>query len=75
MAESCVLGAAPHSHIRCREWTNDVILFRHGEELHCRTNGEFQIDGCPCEAHGQLSCCSQIEGEDFSLSLEPLGRV
>lgn len=75
MAESCVLGAAPHSHIRCREWANDVILFRHGEELHCRTNGEFQIDGCPCEAHGQLSSCSQIEGEDFSFSLEPLGRV
>jgi hypothetical protein len=75
MAESCVLGAAPHSHIRCREWANDVILFRHGDQLHCRTTGLFQIDGCPCEAHGQLSSCAQIEGEDFSLSLEPLGHV
>jgi hypothetical protein len=72
MADSCVLGNSPHNHVQCRDWTNDVILFRHGDELHCRTTGVFQIDGRECETHGHLTGRSQIEGEDFSFSLEPL---
>lgn len=72
MAESCVLGTASHSHVVCRNWAHDVILFRHGDQLYCRTTARFEIDGCPCADQGCLGRDSQVEGEDFSFSLEPL---
>ena len=34
LADSCVLGPKPHSHIVCRDWTREVILFRHEEKLY-----------------------------------------
>ena len=37
MSESCILGPQSHSHVRCRPWESDLVLFRRGEELMCRT--------------------------------------
>jgi hypothetical protein len=71
MAESCVLGPARHNHVVCRHWSRDLVFFRHGMRLQCRLDGSFRVDGHTCESLGQLSWGSQIEGEDFSLSLEP----
>jgi hypothetical protein len=70
MADTLVLGPKSHSHIRCREWANDVILFRRGEGLLCRTTGTLEIDGEAFQQHGPIAVGSQVEGEDFSLSLE-----
>ncbi|MEX0939633.1 MAG: FHA domain-containing protein [Pirellulales bacterium] len=71
MADSCILGPGSHSHVVCRDWTQDVILHLNKEALHCRATGEFQIDGQPCGGQGPVTRSSQIEGEAFSLSLEP----
>jgi hypothetical protein len=70
MADTLVLGPKSHSHIRCREWANDVILFRRGEGLLVRTMGTLNIDGEELDQHGPVAVGSQVEGEDFSLSLE-----
>ena len=70
MADTLVLGPKSHSHIRCREWANDVILFRRGEGLSVRTTGTLHIDGQEVNGHGPVAVGSQVEGEDFSLSLE-----
>jgi hypothetical protein len=70
MADTLVLGPKSHSHIRCREWANDVILFRRGEGLSVRTMGTLNIDGEELNQHGPVAVGSQVEGEDFSLSLE-----
>ena len=48
MADACVLGPKPHSHVVCRDWTREVILYRRGQELYCRTDGPFEIDGVAC---------------------------
>jgi hypothetical protein len=72
MADSCVLGPKSHSHVRCRDWPCEVILFRHEEELFCRTSGKFEIDGVPCRDRGRLRRNSHVCGEGFSLSLEPI---
>jgi pSer/pThr/pTyr-binding forkhead associated (FHA) protein len=37
MAESCVLGAGERNHAVCHDWKQDVVLYREGEELCCRT--------------------------------------
>lgn len=70
MADTLVLGPKSHSHIRCREWAHDVILFRRGEGVQCRTTGTLHIDGKAFDQHGPVAIGSQVEGEDFSLSLE-----
>lgn len=72
MAESCVLGPAAQSHVCCRDATTDVVLYRQGGELWCRATGTMQIDGAAVSARGKLAPRSQVVGEDFSLSVEPL---
>lgn len=72
MADSCILGPNPQSHVVCRDWTDEVILFRHGEQLCCRTAGSLEIDGSPCQGRGQVTLNSHVEGEGFSLNLEEI---
>ena len=72
LADSCVLGPKPHSHIVCRDWTREVILFRHDEKFYCHAAGRFEIDGVACRNRGQVQINSRVSGEGFSFSLEPL---
>jgi hypothetical protein len=70
MAESCVLGPNGNSHVVCRNWSNELVLFRQAGVLHCRRPGQFTIDGVDVEGKGALAATSQIVGHDFSLSVE-----
>ena len=72
MAESCVLGPRPQSHIVCRDWPEEVILYRQGRQLFCRTRGWLEIDGVRYQERGPLSCHSRVVGEQFSLGLEAI---
>jgi hypothetical protein len=70
MAESCVLGPKVHSHVVCRDWSEEVILYRQEDQLFCRTRGWLEIDGVRYKDRGPIHCNSRIVGEQFSLSLE-----
>jgi hypothetical protein len=72
MSESCILGPQPHSHVRCRAWTGDLVLFRRGEDLMCRTQSPVEIDGQTCIGQAAVSGDCRIESEDFALSLEEI---
>jgi len=72
MADACVLGPKPHSHVVCRDWTREVILYRRGQELFCRTDGAFEIDGVSCRGDRQITRNSHIEGDGFSFNLEAI---
>ena len=74
LADSCVLGPKPQSHVVCRDWTREVILFRHDAELYCHTAGRFEIDGVACRNRGRLQANSRVSGEGFSFTLEPVER-
>ncbi len=74
MAESCVLGPRPHSHVVCRDWTEDVILYHHDGKLFCQTRGWLEIDGVRYRDRGPIHCNSRIVGEQFSLSLEAVNE-
>ncbi len=71
MADTCVLGPAPHSHVVCRAWSRDVVIFRTGNTLHCRSAGPLEIDGIRYERQGELTDRARVVGEDFSLNFEP----
>jgi hypothetical protein len=70
MADACILGPKRHSHVVCRNWPREVILYRDGEELYCRTHGALQIDGVTCECNGRITKNSRIEGDELSFNLE-----
>lgn len=70
MAQSCVLGPSWHSHVVCRLWQHEVILYRQGSELYCRAECPFEVNGQRCAGRSPIAPGSQVEGEDFSFSLE-----
>jgi hypothetical protein len=73
MADSCLLGPKPHSHVVCQHWPQQVVLYRHQGRLYCRSAGEMKIDGVRCVDHGgPLERNCQIVFERFSLGLEAL---
>jgi hypothetical protein len=47
-------------------------LYRDGDDLFCRTSGEFEIDGQRCRDRGRISQNSRIEGDGFRFNLEPI---
>ncbi len=71
MGDTCVLGPRGHSHVVCRDWTHEVILYRHHEELYCRAGAPFLVDGRACQNRQPIGQASHIEGDEFSLNLEP----
>lgn len=72
MSESCILGPQGHSHVRCRHWSSDLVLFRRGEELMCRTHAPLEIDGQTCVGQACIRPACRIESEEFSLTLEEI---
>jgi hypothetical protein len=72
MAESCVLGPKWHNHIVCRDWPDDVVIYRQDDGLYCRSMQALDIDGQFCDGRGPLNLNSRVTGAEFSLSLEEI---
>ena len=72
MAESCVIGAKVNSHIVCPDWPAEIVLFRQGDALLCRSTVDMIVDGQPVGKRGELTLASTVIGEDFSFTLEPV---
>ncbi len=70
MAELCILGPAASNHVVCDSWSQDLVLFREESGLHCRSAGDFQIDGAPCHGQAAIQRSSHIISEEFSVTLE-----
>lgn len=73
MAESCIVGATRQAHIPAPSMAAPVVLYRQGNELWCKAPGAFEVDGRPRVGRAPLSYRSNVMGEGFSFSLEPLG--
>ena len=71
MAESCILGPGAASHIVCPDWPHDVVLYRQGDTIGCRSPKPFRIDGVEQRGRGLLGERSQVAGQEFSFSVEP----
>ncbi|MGI9429455.1 MAG: hypothetical protein ACR2NM_12410 [Bythopirellula sp.] len=76
MSESCVFGSRAQSHVTCRGWEDDLVLFRRGGELQFRTAASVEINGEPPAAEsaktggGVITGNTRVDGEGFSLSFE-----
>ncbi|MEM9351439.1 MAG: FHA domain-containing protein [Planctomycetota bacterium] len=72
MAESCVIGPKPVSHVVCRGWSSDVVFFRRGDGVCCRGASGLLVDGEEAAGASEIADGTRIEGEDFALSIEEL---
>ncbi|MGQ9505262.1 MAG: hypothetical protein ACUVQG_10915 [Thermogutta sp.] len=72
MAQNLILGPGRMVHVRCSHWRNNVVLFRQGDELWCRTGEVFRVDGVPQMRVAKLTLSSWVEGVDFALRLEEM---
>lgn len=72
MADSCVMGPKPSSHVVCRDWPKEVVLYRHEDQLYCRTQGPIEVDGVRRNDRSPIRRNSRVVGEKFSFSLEPI---
>lgn len=72
MSDSCILGPQSHSHVRCRDWTEDLVLFRRGTGLGFRTTAAVEVDGKPAEPNAVLPGNCRLEAENFAMSFEDL---
>jgi len=70
MSESCVLGPGWHSHVVCPRWEQDLVFYRRGEELFCRTATQVAVDGEKKEGKFPVAAGTRIEGEAWALSFE-----
>jgi hypothetical protein len=73
MADSCILGPARTGHVVANRWEHEVVLFRKGSELGCRTTAKISVDGANMQGRCMLRPKSRVEGEQFAFALEPLG--
>lgn len=72
LADSCILGPSPHSHVICRTWHQELILFRRHGKLWCRAPVGLEVDGVPHSGVTPLHGHTRLSGDGFSLSIEPL---
>jgi hypothetical protein len=70
MSDSCILGPHRHCHVACRAWEQEIVLFRRGNELVCRSGQELTVDGQPCSPEAEIRHGCHVEGPEFAMSFE-----
>ncbi len=70
LADSCVIGPNPGSHIHCPLWKNELLMFRHADGWYFRTLAEVEVNGQKTQGQIPIVSGMRIRGEDFSLSVE-----
>ena len=71
MAETCVLGPSSKNHVVCKGWQSDVVIYRQGVELYCRTDGSLEAGGKRFERNAPLKPGAAVTGKTFAFSIEP----
>ena len=71
-SQAIILGPNRDNHVFCPDWKDDLIIFQRNGKWHCRTTGAIEIDGQSFSQEGPIQFNSRIDGEDFSLTLEPV---
>jgi hypothetical protein len=70
LADSCILGPNSSSHVRCSEWSQDLLMYRQSGQWYFRTVAEVEVDGSPQKGQIPIRPGMRMRGNDFSLSIE-----
>lgn len=74
MADSVILGAETSSHVVCRDWPADLVLFKRDGELYVRSDCPLEVNGAPYDGETPLPRNAQVVAEQFSMSVENLSE-
>ena len=72
MADSCVLGPTPQSHVACRHWHHDLVLFCQTDGFYCLPTADVSLAGPPCSTPCSVVCGIPMESGDFSFFITPV---
>ena len=73
MADTCVLGPGPQSHIRCESWPESVILVRTADGIRLKSQLPLLVDGRYSTTKQIVSNGQVVRGPDgVQFRLEPL---
>lgn len=71
LADSCLIGPSNNSHIVCPQWSQDVVLFRSGDDWYCRNSDDSLVtNDHRHDGPVKLTPGVRISGNDFSMCLE-----
>lgn len=70
LSDSCILGPAEASHVKCPTWSKELLLFRHGNGWCFRTSENVEVDGNSLQGQIPMIGGMRMKGDDFSLSIE-----
>lgn len=70
MADSLIVGPGTQNHVVCRDWRQDLVLFRQGDALCCRSKAAYEVDGIPREGKTEIGYNARVTGEDFAMRIE-----
>ncbi len=70
LADSCVIGPNPGSHVKCPLWKNELLMFRQADGWCLRTLAEVDVNGQKTQGQIPIVPGMRLRGEDFSLSVE-----
>jgi hypothetical protein len=70
LADSCILGPSDTCHVRCAEWSRDLLMFRQGDQWFFRPSEAVMLNGQTERDQFPLVPGMRLNGNDFSLSVE-----
>lgn len=70
LADACVIGPNPGSHVMCPEWKHELLMFRHADGWCFRTLAEIEVNGQKTQGQIPIVSGMRMRGDDFSLSVE-----
>ncbi len=74
MADTLVLGPGSQVHVAMPDLKQPLVLFRQKNGLGVRYAGNLFVNGQACRERGTLEPGAAVTGDDFSLTLEAVGR-
>ncbi len=70
LADSCILGPGPGSHVICPEWSSDLLLIRRGQGWVFRALEKVEVNGRSVQGQIEMVAGLRMRGDNFSLSIE-----
>lgn len=70
LADSIVLGPMQESHVICPFWNKDLVIYRDGNKLFCRSSFELQVNQQARSGEFELNVGDKIRSDDVSFGLE-----
>ena len=76
MDQTCLMGSGRQCHISCPMWSDDVVLFRRGEQFSCKSvAGNIEKNGVAAGSVTEFVPGDHLTGNDWSFRAEEVKQI